>query len=81
MYLCEQCKQQVPANSSSYLFPLQIRKKAYPKRSKVNKYHHNHRLEYRDDRGGEGFEWVKALRVCPDCYQQLTKHSSLNKKE
>lgn len=75
MYLCEHCQQQIAANTPTYLFPVQSRISTYPKRQKANRRHVKHRLEYYDDNGGKGVEVVKELRICPSCYQELSKAS------
>ena len=75
MYLCEHCHQQISANTSAYFYPIKLRHKVYPKRSKVNQHHLNNHVKFTDDEGGNGFEFVKVLRVCPDCYQHLNQTS------
>ncbi|WP_020395982.1 hypothetical protein [Thiolinea disciformis] len=72
MYLCDHCQQQISANVPTYSLIVQTRPVIYPKRSQANRYHKNHRLERPNDAGGEGFETVKTIKVCPDCYRALS---------
>ena len=72
MYLCEHCQQQIAANTPAYSITVQTRNATYPKRSQANWRYVKRQIKYFDDKGGEGFETVKNLTVCPSCYKQLS---------
>jgi len=72
MYICENCRIQLPPHTPSHLVTIKKRKKRYPKRPKSQRFIDNEgRLKPRDDPGGSGFETVKEIQVCSACYAHL----------
>ena len=69
MYICKICNVQVPSNYSSFLVTVESRSKTYPFRANANKFKIAGRKKVSHDPGGQGFETVKALRVCESCYK------------
>ena len=55
MFICDNCKTQVPANTPSHKVVTKTREKVYPARPRF------------DDPGGVGHETVQELCLCPDC--------------
>ncbi len=80
MYKCENCNQQMPANTPSQLFPIETRKKIYPPRFINTKHARGKSERYADkkhfDEGGTGFEIVREIRVCQRCADLLIISSS-----
>ena len=75
VYRCEQCETVVPAGTPRTLVVVETRPRRYPYRPEA------HRLRRRpgdggkglykllDDEGGEGYEIVKEMALCPACAQ------------
>ena len=71
MFKCECCNKQISAGIPSQLFPIETRKKVYPPRY-GKKGSQSHVLM---DAGGTGYETVREIQVCPDCYAELVRKS------
>ena len=73
MFRCQLCRSVVPAKTPCHRLVLEWRKKEYPFRPRANvlvrkpKPHAKPKKEYRDDPGGQGYEIVKEVIVCPIC--------------
>jgi len=69
MYKCENCHQQIAAGIPSRLFPIDIRDKSYPRKPMPK----DARGKERDRHGqtGYGYETVRELRLCPDCFSRF----------
>ncbi len=63
MYVCDSCKKQIAPSIPSRLVPVKTRTKQYPKR-----YDKGGSLV---DKGGDGFETVSEIRVCPECHGKM----------
>jgi len=72
VYVCEHCHLTIDPNTPSYLLPVKIRRKQYPFRSAANEYIDpaSGRQKQSDDPGGTGYETVREIRVCKNCYHK-----------
>ena len=63
MYMCEHCQKQIAGNVPSKLITVATRQKTYPVRrdAKGKPF----------DLGGTGYEIVREVRVCGECYAAL----------
>ncbi len=76
MYQCDLCNLVVAPNISCNLVAIKSRTMSYSFRPKVNK---GKTKKYRDrvnDPGGDGFETIKEIKVCPKCHENFTKELS-----
>jgi hypothetical protein len=75
MFRCEKCGETVPAGVSAQSVVIQSRSKDYPSRSEKMAAGGRSRFmrEKTVDKGGEGKEIVRELKVCPKCAAELAK--------
>jgi hypothetical protein len=74
MFRCERCGDIVPAGISAQSVVIQSRTKDYPSRSEKLAAGRSRYLRERTvDKGGEGREIVRELKVCPKCAAELNK--------
>jgi hypothetical protein len=72
MFRCERCGDIVPAGVSAQSVIVQSRPKDYPSRSEsLATGRSRYPRERTVDKGGEGREIVRELRVCPKCAAEL----------
>jgi hypothetical protein len=75
MFRCEKCGVVVPSGTSAHQLVVQQRAKEYPSRSQPSaggrsRFAGRFERERTVDRGGEGQEIVRELKVCPACAEQ-----------
>ena len=72
MFRCERCGQVVPAGTSAQSVVVQSRSKEYPERTQKQAVGRSRYPRERTvDKGGEGQEIVRELKVCPKCAGEL----------
>ena len=72
MFRCEKCGEVVPAGTSAQQVVVQSRDKEYPERTeKQATGRSRYPRERTVDKGGEGQEIVRELKVCPKCAAEL----------
>lgn len=72
MFRCEKCGEIVPAGTSAQSVIVQSRSKEYPERTESQPTGRSRYPRERTvDKGGEGREIVRELKVCPRCANQL----------
>ena len=74
MFRCEKCGDIVPAGVSAQSVVVQSRAKDYPSRSESLATGRSRYLRERTvDKGGEGREIVRELKVCPKCAAEMNE--------
>ena len=72
MFRCEKCGDVVPAGVSAQSVVVQSRSKDYPTRTEsLALGRSRYQRERTVDKGGEGREIVRELKVCPKCAAEL----------
>ncbi len=72
MFRCEKCGDVVPAGVSAQNVVVQSRSKDYPTRTETTTAGRSRYPRERTvDKGGEGHEIVRELKVCPKCAEEL----------
>ena len=74
MFRCEKCGAVVPAGTSAQSVIVQSRSKEYPERTQKQAVGRSRYPRERTvDKGGEGEEIVRELKVCPKCAAELSE--------
>lgn len=72
MFRCERCGEVVPPGTSAQNVVVQSRSKEYPERTQKQAVGRSRIPRERTvDKGGEGEEIVRELKVCPKCAAEL----------
>lgn len=67
MYRCSECRRLQRPGVRSILRTVETRPKTYPRRSGANRFQKERKTIITDDKGGQGTEIVREVRVCPRC--------------
>ena len=67
MYKCHECNKDIGPRIPCNKVVLQTRKKTYKMRPKIYPGKTSKRSDRRDDPGGEGWEIVQEVFICPNC--------------
>jgi hypothetical protein len=67
MFICRGCNDSVGPRISRILVPIKTRPASYPFRKDANHRKIGGKLDKKPDKGGQGYETVKEIALCPDC--------------
>jgi rubredoxin len=70
VYRCHLCGAVVPSNTPAYRKVLETRRREYPFRKDAHLFMKDGRPKKADDPGGVGFEIVREVVVCPECFEE-----------
>lgn len=68
MFRCQQCGKVSQSGEECHKQVIEKREKIYPFREKVFSFCVERKREFRDDKGGTGWEIIKEINVCNECY-------------
>lgn len=60
----------MPPKTSSIRLVVETRPRTYPPRKDIYPYWEKGKLKFRDDPGGQGWEVVQEIVVCPACAEE-----------